>query len=153
LEILHSENCLEIQRDRPHAAKETLVISFSIDTDAASVFFQGNVLCTQIEGQIYKTVVQDWLGHIDIVNLKLTAIGHQRTHEQIMTFLAASKLADDGYALGDHRGLRLRVDLCKASADPKSCRGGRPRRLDPARKQPPPSGTSANSNAAAAAPT
>jgi hypothetical protein len=146
------KNCLEIQGDRLHASKDTSEISFSIETDAASVFFQGNVPYTQIEGfistekQMYKTAVQDWLGHIDIVNLKLTAVWHWRTPEQIKKFLAASKLADDGNDPGDHRGLRLRVDLCEASTAPKSCRGGRPRRSDPGSKQLPPSCASAESN-------
>ncbi len=79
LEVLHSDGCLNFQIARLRAAKDTLVISFSIDTDAATVFFQGNVPYAQIEEsistekQVYKSVVQDWLGHIDIVNLKLTA--------------------------------------------------------------------------------
>jgi hypothetical protein len=89
LEAFHSEKCLKTQRDKLRAAKDTSVISFSIDTDTGSVFFWGNVPFTQIEWFIStakhmcKTVVQDWLGHIDIVNLKLTTIGFQRTHEQI----------------------------------------------------------------------
>jgi hypothetical protein len=47
-------------------------------------------------------MVQDWLGHLDIVNLELTAIGHWHTHEQIQMFFAASKLADDCDDPGDH---------------------------------------------------
>jgi hypothetical protein len=63
-------------------------MSFSIGTDAGSVFFRGIVPFTQIEEflstakQRCKSVVQDWLGHIDIVNRKLTAIGHQHIHQR-----------------------------------------------------------------------
>jgi hypothetical protein len=53
---------------------------------AASVFSLGNVSYTNIEGfictekQTYKTVMQDWLGHIDIVNLELTVIVYWHYH-------------------------------------------------------------------------
>ena len=151
LDVLHSENCQQIQRVRLHAAEDTSIISFSINTDAASVFCVENdegfkIPVTQITGfistdrQMYKTVVQDWLLHPCIFNLELTAIPNRHSHEKIKAFLAESRLDDV-----DHRGFRLRVDLYKASAAPKLCKGGRPKKLDPAASighwQPPPPST------------
>ena len=84
----------------------------------------GNVHVTQITGfisaekQMYDYVVQDWLRHPDIFNLELTAIAYRHTNEKIRTFLDESELADHGDHHSAH-GLRLRVDMCKASAAPR----------------------------------
>ena len=107
-----------------HAAQETSIVSFSVDTNAASVLRLQNAPFAQINGcistgrtQMYETVVREWLRHEEIVNLELTAIrrcnsrGH--LHEKIEKFLkesttTQSRLTGDG----DRQGLRLGVDLC-----------------------------------------
>ncbi len=93
-------------------------------------------------------MVKAWLLHEDITNLKLTAISDWHNNETIKTFLAESTLADEGDLQGDgnRQGLRLRIDLCRASGGPKSCRGGRPSKRVP-------SGASAWSTDSTPAPT
>ena len=111
-----------------HAAQETSIVSFSVDTNAASVLRLQNAPFAQINGcistghtQMYETVVREWLRHEEIVNLVLTAIrrcnsrGH--LHEKIEKFLkesttTQSRLTGDG----DRQGIRLRVDLCMDSS-------------------------------------
>ena len=146
LDVLHSEYCQQIKTARLHATEDTSIISFSLNTDAASVFHMGNVPVTQITGfistvqQMDKSAVLAWLRHPNIYNLELTAIASRHKSKEISSFLLESALADHA-----PHGLRLRVDLCKASAEaaaPKLCKGGRPKKSDPATiGQPPPSST------------
>ena len=80
-DILYSSYCQDIQINKLRAAKETSIVSFSIDTNAASVLRLQNAPFAQIYGlistsgtQMYETAVRKWLHHEDIVNLELTAI-------------------------------------------------------------------------------
>ena len=75
-DILYSSYCQAIQINKLRAAKETSIVSFSIDTNAASVLRLQNAPFAQINGyvstsrtQMYETVVREWLQHEDIVNL------------------------------------------------------------------------------------
>ena len=135
-DILYSSYCQAIQINKLRAAKETSIVSFSIDTNAASVLRLQNAPFAQIYGlistsgtQMYETAVRKWLHHEDIVNLELTAIrrcdSSGQFHEKIEKFLkesttTQSRLTGDG----NRQGLRLRVDLCMDSAAPPD-RGGR----------------------------
>ena len=80
LDVLHSAYCQQIKTARLHATEDTSIISFSLNTDAASVFHVGNVPVTQITGfistvqQMDKSAVLAWLRHPNIYNLELTAI-------------------------------------------------------------------------------
>ena len=93
-DVLHSSYCQNIQITKLRAAKETSIVSFSVDTNAASVlrlhdapFALVNGYISTSHAQMYETVVREWLRHEDIVNLELTAIrrcnsrGH--LHEKI----------------------------------------------------------------------
>ena len=80
-DVLHSSYCQNIQIKKLHAAKETPIVSFSIDTNAASVLRLQNAQFAQIKGfistspkQMYENVVREWLLHEDIVNLELTSL-------------------------------------------------------------------------------
>jgi hypothetical protein len=113
-------------------------VSFSIDTNAASVIRLQNAPFAQIYGyistsgtQMYETAVRKWLHHADIVNLELTAIrrcdSSGQFHEKIEKFLKESTTTQTQSRLtgdGNRQGLRLRVDLCMDSAAPPD-RGGR----------------------------
>ena len=67
--------------------------------------------------QIYNTVVEDWLQQEDIADLELKAISNWHSNATIKKFLAESTLAgdDNPQGDGDRQGLRLRIDLCRAS--------------------------------------
>ncbi len=129
-DVLLSDRCSTMLKNRLRADGNTSILSFSIDTDinSANVLRLGNVSSTQIRGfvntgiQTYKTLVEEWLHHEDITNLELTAISTWHNKETIMKFLAESTLEGDG----ERQGQRLRIDMCQASGAPKACRGGRP---------------------------
>ena len=138
MDIINSEHCKRIQTDRLHAAEDKSIITFSINTEAASIFRVGNIPVTQIYGfistekQMWDSVVQDWLRHPDIFNLELTAIPRRHNHQKIKDFLADSRLADEGDDNAGIPGVRLRIDLCKPSGAPRAHKGGRPKKPVPA---------------------
>jgi hypothetical protein len=144
-DTLQSKRCCDFQKNR---LADASIITFSISTDPSSTFHVGNVLVTQIVGfitsaqQKWKTVVQEWLTHPDIINLELTPIANRHENEKIKTFLDESALAEapdaaDGETgtaaaapwpappqLSDGRRRRLRVDLGADSAAPRVRKGG-----------------------------
>ena len=138
MDIINSEYCKRIQTDRLHAAEDKSIVTFSINTEAASIFRVGNVPVTQIYGfistekRMWDNVVQDWLRHPDIFNLELTAIPNRHNHEIIKNFLDDSRLPDDGDDNAGIPGIRLRIDLCKPSGAPRAHKGGRPKKPVPA---------------------
>ena len=159
MDIINSEYCKRIQTDRLHAAEDKSIITFSINTEAASIFRVGNIPVTQIYGfistekQMWDSVVQDWLRHPDVFNLELTAISKRHNDQKIKDFLDDSRLADDGDDNAGIPGIRLRIDLCKPSGAPRAHKGGRPKKPVPASIGQPPLPPCTQSTAAAAAQT
>jgi hypothetical protein len=149
--------------------KHASINSFSINTDASSIFQVCSRPYTQIVGlvaapeKIRSSALQEWLTHPDIINLELTPIANRHENEKIKTFLDESALAEapdaaDGETgaapwpappqLPDGRRRRLRVDLGADSAAPRVRKGGpgRPRKQGPANPsehQTPPAGAAA----------
>ena len=142
-DVLHSSYCQNIQIQKLNAAKETSIVSFSIDTNAASVLRLQNAPFAQIKGfvstsrnQMCENVVREWLRHKDIVNLELTSLSRCDTkgqlHEKIEMFLkesttTQSRLAGDS----DRQGLRLRVIYAWTVQPPPTEEAARARRSEP----------------------
>ena len=86
--ILNSDRCKRIQYEKLHAAEDTSIISFSINTDAASVFHVDTVPVAHIIGyistkkQMWNNVVLEWLQHPDVFNLELVSIANRRKNMQ-----------------------------------------------------------------------
>ena len=76
LNVLNSNYCKRIQVRKLHAEEDSSIISFSVNTDAASIFQVGqrsscaSYWIHQHKKQTWNNVVQEWLHHPDIINLE-----------------------------------------------------------------------------------